>query len=128
MNTNDKSKFPLVVIVGSGFGGLEAARRLEDQPVEVLLIDKHNYHTFQPLLYQVALGSLESESIAFSLRKNFGGQKNLRFRLAELTKINPEKNTIETTEGEIVYDYLVIATDQLPTFSAIRISSILLCR
>ena len=91
MNTNDKSKFPLVVIVGSGFGGLEVARRLEDQPVEVLMLDKHNYHTFQPLLYQVALGSLESESIAFSLRKNFGGQKNLRFRLAEVTKINPEK-------------------------------------
>jgi NADH dehydrogenase len=116
MNTTEKSKFPLVVIIGGGFGGLEVARRLEDQPVEVLMLDKHNYHTFQPLLYQVALGSLESESIAFSLRKNFGGQKNLRFRLAEVTNVNPDKNTIDTTEGEIAYDYLVIATGSTTNF------------
>jgi NADH dehydrogenase len=101
MSTTDRSKFPLVVIVGSGFGGLEVARKLKDQPVEVLMLDKHNYHTFQPLLYQVALGSLESESIAFSLRKNFGGQANLNFRIAEVHKINAEKNTIYTTIGEI---------------------------
>ncbi len=66
MQTTEKSKFPLVVIVGGGFAGLEVANRLKDKPVEVLMLDKHNYHTFQPLLYQVALGSLESESIAFS--------------------------------------------------------------
>ena len=110
MNTHDKSKFPLVVIVGGGFGGLQVADKLADQPVEILLLDKHNYHTFQPLLYQVATGSLEADSIAFSLRKNFAGQKNLRFRIGELQKVNPEKNTIDTTIGEIAYDYLVIAT------------------
>jgi NADH dehydrogenase len=116
MSTTDRSKFPLVVIVGSGFGGLEVARKLKDQPVEVLMLDKHNYHTFQPLLYQVALGSLESESIAFSLRKNFGGQANLNFRIAEVHKINAEKNTIDTTIGEISYDYLVIATGSTTNF------------
>ena len=84
-------------------------RKLADQPVDVLMLDKHNYHTFQPLLYQVALGSLESESIAFSLRKNFGSQGNFRFRLAEVTKIVPETNSIETTEGDISYDYLVVS-------------------
>jgi len=91
MNPTDKSKFPLVVIVGGGFGGLEVAHRLADKPVEVLMLDRHNYHTFQPLLYQVALGSLESESIAFSLRKNFGGQDNFRFRIAEVQSVNAEK-------------------------------------
>lgn len=90
-NGADKSKFPKVIIVGGGFGGLQVARRLKDKPVEVLMIDKHNYHTFQPLLYQVAIGSLEADSIAFSLRKNFAGQKNFRFRNTEITKVNPEK-------------------------------------
>jgi NADH dehydrogenase len=116
MNTTDQSKFPLVVIVGGGFGGLEVATRLADAPVEVLMLDKHNYHTFQPLLYQVALGSLESESIAFSLRKNFGGQKNFRFRIAEVNGVNIEKNIIDTTIGEIAYDYLVIATGSTTNF------------
>lgn len=116
MNTTDQSKFPLVVIVGGGFGGLEVARRLESAPVEILMLDRHNYHTFQPLLYQVALGSLESESIAFSLRKNFGGQKNFRFRIADVKKVNAEKNTIDTTIGEITYDYLVIATGSTTNF------------
>jgi NADH dehydrogenase len=116
MSTVDKSKFPLVVIVGGGFGGLEVARRLADKPVEILMLDKHNYHTFQPLLYQVALGSLESESIAFSLRKNFSGQDNFRFRIAEVKSVNAERNTIDTSIGEIAYDYLVIATGSTTNF------------
>jgi len=116
MDTKDKAKFPKVVIVGGGFGGLQVAGNLEDKPVEVLMLDKHNYHTFQPLLYQVATGSLEAESIAFSLRKNFSGQKNFRFSIAEVSKVNPEKNTIETSIGEIDYDYLVIATGSTTNF------------
>jgi len=116
METATQSKFPLVVIVGAGFGGLEAAKSLADKPVEVLLLDKHNYHTFQPLLYQVATGSLEAESIAFSIRKNFGQQKNLRFRIAEVTSINAETNTLDTTIGDIKYDYLVIATGSTTNF------------
>lgn len=116
MNTTDKARFPKVVIVGGGFGGLQVASKLEDKPVEVLLLDKHNYHTFQPLLYQVATGSLEADSIAFSVRKNFAGQKNFRFRNAEVTKVNPEKNTVDTTVGEIAYDYLIIATGSTTNF------------
>ncbi|MCR8559819.1 NAD(P)/FAD-dependent oxidoreductase [Mucilaginibacter sp. BJC16-A38] len=116
MDTKDKAKFPQVVIVGGGFGGLQVASHLKDEPVEVLMLDKHNYHTFQPLLYQVATGSLEAESIAFSLRKNFAGQKNFRFNIAEVTKVNPEKNTIDTSIGEIAYDYLVIATGSNTNF------------
>ncbi len=116
MASKDKSKFPKVVVVGGGFGGLQVAKKLKDEPVDVLMIDKHNYHTFQPLLYQVATGSLEPDSIAFSLRKNFAGQKNFRFRNAEVTGINPEKNTIDTTIGEIAFDYLVIATGSTTNF------------
>jgi NADH dehydrogenase len=116
MTEDNSSKYPLVVIIGGGFGGLEVARQLEDKPVDVLMLDKHNYHTFQPLLYQVATGSLEAESIAFSLRKNFSDQKNFRFRIAEVSKINTDKNTLDTTIGEIAYDYLVIATGSTTNF------------
>jgi NADH dehydrogenase len=116
MNTPDSSKFPLVVIIGGGFGGLQVAKKLKDKPVDVLMLDKHNYHTFQPLLYQVAMGALESESIAFSLRKNFDRQKNFRFRIAEVLKVNAESNTIDTTIGPIAYDYLVIATGSTTNF------------
>ncbi|WP_426668224.1 NAD(P)/FAD-dependent oxidoreductase [Mucilaginibacter sp. McL0603] len=116
MKATETSRFPQVVIIGGGFGGLEVAKALADQPVDVLMLDKHNYHTFQPLLYQVATGSLEAGSIAFSLRKNFDDQKNFRFRVAEATQINPEKNTIDTTIGEIAYDYLVIASGSTTNF------------
>ncbi|HVV54840.1 MAG TPA: NAD(P)/FAD-dependent oxidoreductase [Mucilaginibacter sp.] len=116
MKATNTSAYPRVVIIGGGFGGMSLARSLADKPVEVLMLDKHNYHTFQPLLYQVATGGLEAESIAFSLRKNFDNQKNFRFRIAEVNHINPEKNTVDTTVGEIAYDYLVIATGSTTNF------------
>lgn len=116
MDAKQNSKFPLVVIVGGGFGGIELAKHLAKEPVEILLLDKHNYHSFPPLLYQVATGSLECESIAFSLRKNFEGQKNIRFRVAEITGVNTENSFIETTIGEIAYDYLVLATGSTTNF------------
>src|SRR6201985_3055748 len=116
METGDNAKFPKVVIIGGGFGGLQVASKLAGKPVDILMLDKHNYHTFQPLLYQVATGSLEAESIGFALRKNFAGQKNFRFNIAEVSKVNPEKNTIDTSIGEIAYDYLVIATGSTTNF------------
>jgi NADH dehydrogenase len=116
MDAKQNTKFPLVVIVGGGFGGIELAKHLAKEPVEVLLLDKHNYHSFPPLLYQVATGSLECEAIAFSLRKNFEGQKNLRFRVAEVNGVNLENNYIETSIGEIAYDYLVLATGSTTNF------------
>ena len=79
------------------------------------MLDKHNYHTFQPLLYQVATGSLEAESIAFSLRKNYSKQNNFRFKIAEVDKVNVDKNTLDTSIGEVKYDYLVIATGSKPS-------------
>ncbi|GAB3934040.1 NAD(P)/FAD-dependent oxidoreductase [Mucilaginibacter myungsuensis] len=116
MESSTQTKFPLVVIIGAGFGGLRVAKGLEDQPVDVLMLDKHNYHVFQPLLYQVATGSLEAESIAFSIRKNFSDQKNFRFRIAEVTGVDTEAQTLDTTIGDIKYDYLVIATGSTTNF------------
>jgi NADH dehydrogenase len=116
MNTTNTTRYPQVVIVGGGFGGMQVAKALADKPVDVLMLDKHNYHTFQPLLYQVATGGLEAESIAFSLRKNFDDQKNLRFRIADVTAVNPAKSTIDTSIGEMPYDYLVIATGSTTNF------------
>jgi len=110
MRLNEISNHPRVVIIGGGFGGIELSKRLEDKPVEVLMVDKNNYHTFQPLLYQVAMGDIEADSIAFPIRKIFAKQKNFSFRMASVHRINPEKNTITTDIGDIAYDYVVIAT------------------
>lgn len=101
---------PKIVIIGAGFAGLELAKKLKNKPVEVLMLDRHNYHTFQPLLYQVATGALEAETIAFPVRRIFQGQSNFSFGLADVFKINAEKNTIDTSIGEVGYDYLVLAT------------------
>ncbi|HTD41448.1 MAG TPA: NAD(P)/FAD-dependent oxidoreductase [Mucilaginibacter sp.] len=101
---------PRIVIIGGGFGGINLAKKLKNKPVEVLMLDKHNYHTFQPLLYQVAMGAIEADSIGFPMRRIFTNQKNFAFNLAEVKTINPEKNTVTADIGEIVYDYLVIAT------------------
>lgn len=99
-----------IVIVGGGFGGIELAKKLRKENVQITILDKHNYHTFQPLLYQVATGGLEADSIAFPIRKIFKGQQNLIFRVTEVLKVIPEENKLLTTIGEISYDYLVIAT------------------
>lgn len=110
MDLNQAAGRPRIVIIGGGFAGINLAKKLKNKPVEVLMLDKHNYHTFQPLLYQVAMGAIEADSIAFPLRRIFTKQKNFAFNLAEVQKINPEKNTVTTDIGEIEYDYLVIAT------------------
>lgn len=101
---------PRVVIVGGGFGGLSLAKALKNAPVDVLMLDKYNYHTFQPLLYQVAIGALAADSIAFPIRRIFTAYKNFSFNMAKVERINPEKNTLHTDIGEVCYDYLVLAT------------------
>lgn len=100
-----------IVIVGAGFGGLKLARQLNNKPgFEVVLIDRFNYHQFQPLFYQVATAGLDASNISFPLRKVFQKSKNVRIRLAELKQVIPEKNTIVTDTEEITYDALVLAT------------------
>lgn len=111
-----ETSLPRIVIIGGGFAGLAVAKGLEKKDVQVVLIDKHNYHTFQPLLYQVATGGLEPDSIAFPLRKIFNNLDDYYFRLAEVHQILPEKNEIETSIGNLCYDHLVIATGSATNF------------
>ncbi|SFF57054.1 NAD(P)/FAD-dependent oxidoreductase [Thermoflexibacter ruber] len=101
---------PRVVIIGGGFAGLNLAKRLLGKGLQIVMLDRYNYHTFQPLLYQVATAGLEPDSIAGPLRKLFKEEENFFFRLALVQKIIPESNTIETSIGNLTYDYLVIAT------------------
>lgn len=99
-----------VVIAGGGFAGLRLARRLNNKPgFEVLLIDKYNYHQFQPLFYQVATAALDASNISFPLRKAFHKSKNVRIRMAELKQLVPAEKKIITDTEEIDYDVLVLA-------------------
>ncbi len=103
-------EIPRVVIIGGGFAGITLAKKLKGKGFQVILIDKNNYHTFQPLLYQVATGGLEPDSIAYPIRKLFEDRPNLFFRWTEAERIDADKNTLQTTIGSITYDYLVIAS------------------
>lgn len=100
---------PRVVIIGGGFAGINLAKNLLDKGLQIVMLDRYNYHTFQPLLYQVATAGLEPDSIAGPLRKLFRQEDNFFFRLALVENVNPEKNTIDTSIGSLRYDYLVIA-------------------
>src|SRR2546427_289836 len=100
---------PTVVIVGAGFGGLRAARALRKSPVNVVLVDRHNYHLFQPLLYQVATAGLEPEEIARPVRAILRRQSNVEFRMTEVTGLDSGGKRIDTTDGPIAYDYLILA-------------------
>ncbi|MFA5595272.1 MAG: NAD(P)/FAD-dependent oxidoreductase [Trueperaceae bacterium] len=104
------TKRPKVIIVGAGFGGLYAAKALRDAPAEVLMIDKNNYHTFQPLLYQVATAGLDAGDIAYQVRGIFRSQKNFNFRQATVVDVLKESNQVVLEDGELIdYDYLIAA-------------------
>ncbi len=105
-----QSSFPRVVIIGGGFAGISLAKKLRKKEFQVVLLDKHNYHTFQPLLYQVSTGGLEPDSIAYPIRKVIHDYPNTYFRLAEVQQIDTDTNLIKTNIGELKFDYLVVAT------------------
>lgn len=101
---------PRIVVIGGGFGGIELIKALRHADVQVVLFDKQNHHTFQPLLYQVATSGLETASIVYPFRKAFAKASNFYFRMGEVISIDPAQNYMETSIGGIHYDYLVIAT------------------
>lgn len=109
-NIPDKGRKKRVAIIGGGFAGLKLARKLDRNIFQIVLLDKNNYHQFQPLLYQVATSGIEPSSIAFPFRKIFQKADSFCFRVCTATKVIPELNIVETTIGSLEYDYLVIAT------------------
>ncbi len=111
---------PRIIVIGGGFGGLEIAKGLRGLKAQVVLFDKNNHHTFQPLLYQVATSGLETNSIVFPFRKRFANQDDFYFRLGEVVSINPSENCIQTSIGEVKYDYLVIANGANTNFYGMK--------
>lgn len=101
---------PRIVIVGGGFAGLKLAKGINSNHYQTVLVDKNNYHTFQPLMYQVASSGLEPDSIAYPLRKVFKHKKRFHFRMADVLNVNEAAKTLHTSIGDISYDILVIAT------------------
>ena len=104
------SNNPRIVIIGGGFAGISIAKKLRNKNLQVVLLDKHNYHTFQPLLYQVATGGLEAGSIAYPIRKVIQEYKDFYFRLTSVKEIDTKNQKIISEIGDLNYDYLVIAT------------------
>lgn len=107
---------PRIIVIGGGFAGISFIKKLKNENVQIVLFDRHNYHTFQPLLYQVSTAGLEPDSIAYPLRKVFRKNTDFHFRMAEVEKIDTENSTILTSIGNLRYDYLVIATGTRTNF------------
>ena len=98
-----------IIVVGAGFAGLKLAQRLNNTEYDILLLDKHNYHQFQPLMYQVATARLEPTSVSFPLRKVFQKSKNVKIRVTEVVSVDTQNKIVTTTLGDYNYDYLIIA-------------------
>ncbi|MDT7829398.1 NAD(P)/FAD-dependent oxidoreductase [Pricia sp. S334] len=105
-----------IVIIGGGFGGISLAKKLKGLDVQLVVIDRHNYHTFQPLLYQVSTSGLEPDSIAYPIRKILRKIEDFHFRWAKVSRVDPEKREITTDKGIVAYDYLVMATGTRTNF------------
>ena len=107
---------PRIVIIGCGFAGLKLAKSINTQHYQVVLFDKNNYHTFQPLMYQVASAGLEPDSIVYPIRKVFNKKENFHFRMADVLEIDAEQKLLHTSVGTLDYDHLVMATGAVSNF------------
>src|SRR5947199_8286464 len=114
LRDGEQERQPRVVIVGGGFGGLYAARALRDLPLDVTLVDRINYHLFQPLLYQVATAALNPSDIAAPLRHVLRKQANAEVLLGEVVAIDAAAHKVPPADGELDYDYLVVANGATP--------------
>jgi NADH:ubiquinone reductase (H+-translocating) len=107
---------PRIIIIGGGFAGIQLVKSLSGTDTQIVMLDRNNYHTFQPLLYQVATSGLEPDSVAGPLRKVFENQKNFYFRMANVEYVDTDQQSVITNIGTLVYDYLVIATGTRTNF------------
>ncbi|WP_117884750.1 NAD(P)/FAD-dependent oxidoreductase [Aureibaculum luteum] len=113
-------KHPRIVIIGAGFAGIHLAKALKNKPFQIVLIDKNNFHQFQPLLYQVATSGLEPDSIVFPIRKIFRNYKHFVFRMTDVLNINSKNKSITTDIGIINYDHLVLASGSTNNFYGLK--------
>jgi len=111
---------PRIVIIGCGFAGLKLAKNINTNKYQVVLFDKNNYHTFQPLMYQVASAGLEPDSIVYPIRKVFNKKKNFHFRMADVHQIDADKQLVHTSVGVLDYDHLVMATGAASNFFGMK--------
>lgn len=111
-----KGNLPRVVVIGGGFAGLNLVKKLRNLPIQLVMLNKHNYHAFQPLLYQVSTSGIDPDSIAYPLRMFIKKNKNFYFRLADVASIDPENKIIKADIGELSYDYLIINTGTKTNF------------
>jgi NADH dehydrogenase len=110
---------PQVVIIGAGFGGLAAARALGKVAVDVTLVDQHNFHLFQPLLYQVASSLLDPSEIAYPVRAAIRRRHNVDFRLATVEAVDMASRRVLTSTGELEYDHLIVAAGGVTNYYGI---------
>ena len=115
-----KNSLPRVVIIGAGFAGLNLVKALERKAVQLILLDQNNHHQFQPLLYQVAIGGLEPDSVVSPVRKLFKSCINMIFRMVKVDSVDPENKRVITNLGFVRYDYLVIATGSSTNFYGLK--------
>src|SRR5438876_161379 len=108
--TRPQDRLPHVLIVGGGFGGLYAARKLARAPVRVTVIDRHNYHLFRPMLYQVATGLLSADEVAAPIRSILRKQKNTEVLMAEVAGVDTQARRVQVGDRSLPYDYLILAT------------------
>ncbi|MCC8088055.1 MAG: NAD(P)/FAD-dependent oxidoreductase [Rikenellaceae bacterium] len=119
LNIPDNGK-KRIVVIGGGFGGMTLVKKLAGTDYQVVLIDKNNYHRFQPLLYQVASAELSAEEISFPFRKIYRKYNNVIFRMAEFLSVDPSSKKISTDKGDLYYDYLVFALGSVPNFFGMK--------
>lgn len=105
-----ESQKPRLVVIGGGFGGLNFIKKLNEKYFQIVLLDRYNYHTFQPLLYQVATAGLEPDSVAGPLRKILNRKKSIYFRMVKVEHIDTDNQIIQTSAGKLAFDHLVMAT------------------